>query len=132
MCDTSCAQAWRLLPRAAIPTLQSCPCERPFHNSGDVLRSSLAPSPLDEERCEKKWSFLIGLPTLRREPHSTVPKNVPATFTNGLKSPRPKPAYIVSVTFSDAAYFEEDEKMCPTGARFHYLLWPSVASAIAQ
>src|ERR1700692_713968 len=108
MCDTSCAQAWRLLPRAAIPTLQSCPCERPFHNSGDALRSSLAPSPLDEERCEKNGPSSSGFPPYGESLTLLSPKNVPATFTNGLKSPRPTPAYIVSGTFNDAGHLEED------------------------
>jgi hypothetical protein len=71
----------------------------------------LAPSPLDEERCEKNGPSSSGFPPCGESLTLLSPKNVPATFTNGLKSPRPTPAYIVSGTFSDAAYIEEDEKM---------------------
>ena len=78
--------------------------------------------PLGRRTLEENRSFPCGLPTLRQEPQSHVPKTRPDHIDKRAVSTRPKPAYIA---------FRRHFQHRATRACFHPLLWRNVVPPCA-
>ncbi len=100
----------------------TCPYEHQCRSSGDSFFHPCRLSAARRRTLKVKRVFLVGLPTLRQERHSSVPKNASSTtFTNGLNCTRLDPAFFVSGL-----------QLYAHRACFHHLLWQPVGLPFAS